>query len=310
MKKKITSCQLIALFSFLYLSVTSCAPQNNVQVQNIEDGATDTKLITDEKVFNQCTSDTSSTYQVQFSESSGQSTQNDLTFIGTLGAGGDIPEVAKITLETAIQSHVGKTSTYTTGASESMQVTIPPRTKVLYTLIWKETIQTGTVQYVQNNVSKSADFSYRLKVVLESSSSTELSCINTPIPSGPTSTPHADIQPGVSDIVAGTWSGQLQSVSGAGDPHPLQITLNKGCNVGQHCGTYSESGFICIGDLSLLDIQDNVFIFAKTLSMGDKSCPDNSYLFIQPVSQGTIFIKAGTAPWIDMAQESGTMGGK
>ena len=64
----------------------------------------------------------------------------------------------------------------------------------------------------------------------------------------------------VADDIAGTWSGQAKQ--GKDQTFDVQLTVAKGCAVGDPCGSISVSSAPCFGDLSLHAIEGDRYEFS------------------------------------------------
>jgi hypothetical protein len=82
--------------------------------------------------------------------------------------------VAKVQLEGSIQDRFASVNTTSKGYNEVLQIEIPAHTFLEYTIIWRESRQEGTIEYTENGEPKKVDYSYRIGLQLDSSSTKKI----------------------------------------------------------------------------------------------------------------------------------------
>ncbi len=138
----------------LLLFVSACGPKVNplsgvtsipegVEVVGVTEAETLSSEITQHKVFNQCNSASSFEAQIQFSDSSSQGNQRILVLKAGAGGEADVPAVAKVKLEGAIEQHFASSISTGEGHQEAVTIEVPPHTQQEYTIVWRETRRTG-----------------------------------------------------------------------------------------------------------------------------------------------------------------------
>jgi hypothetical protein len=160
-------------------------PSASITVTNITEKNTVEGQIIQKKTFNQCDSASSIKATVQFSETSGQTSQKELVLKESGGLQVEFPKLAKLQVEAAVEEHFAVTREEARTTQESISIEVPARTRQEYTIIWKETRREGTIEYVENGEKKFINYSYRLGVELDSSSVKNIDCsfpTETPIP--------------------------------------------------------------------------------------------------------------------------------
>lgn len=149
---------------------------SGVHILNINEVDTVTSEITQKKIFNQCDSASPFRAQVEFSDSSGQASQQQLVLKG--GASGEvgISAAAKIELETAIEQHFASSVSSNQEHQESVTIEVPPYIQQEYTIVWRETKREGVVEYEENGERKIASYSYRIGLELISATGKDIPC--------------------------------------------------------------------------------------------------------------------------------------
>jgi hypothetical protein len=132
--------------------------------------------ITQEKVFNQCDSASPFKAEIQFSNSSTQTNQQELELTGSAGTEAGVSTIARVTLEGEIERHFTSSSTSGQGHEEKALIEVPPHSHQKYYIIWRESRREGTVQYIENGQTKTASFSYRIGLELGSTAVIDLIC--------------------------------------------------------------------------------------------------------------------------------------
>lgn len=192
------SLSILALVGFL----SACTPATETPVasaafvvKNIIENDLVIGQIEQKKSFDQCESGSSVSATIQFSETSGQTSQKALTLIGGGGVEVGLDKPAELKLEGAVQEYFSVTKQESHGTQESITIEVPARTRQEYTIIWREIRRTGTIEYLENGEPKFINFSYRTGVELAFSSVKSIDCdfpTETPIP---TFTPPSTVTP-------------------------------------------------------------------------------------------------------------------
>lgn len=160
-------------------------PSMGVEIQNIEEGEAISLDLKQVKRYDQCDSDSVLKTQIQFSQSDTDAKTKELTLGAKVSGGADISGVAKVQLEGSIQDRFASVNTTSKGYNEVLQIEIPAHTFLEYTIIGRESRQEGTIEYTENGEPKKVDYSYRIGLQLDSSSTKKIPC---PTPPGATET--------------------------------------------------------------------------------------------------------------------------
>ncbi len=178
--------------------VESTPIPSGAEVINITEKETVTNKLPQQKTFDQCNSASPFKSQVQFSQSASEQSQQELVLGVTVGGEVGVSEIAKVTLEGAVEQHFATSKTNGQAHGESVAIEVPPYTKQEYNIVWQETRREGIVEYKENGVSKTADYSYRIGLELVSATGRDLLCPgqekSTPTPL-PTYTPFPTYTP-------------------------------------------------------------------------------------------------------------------
>ncbi|MBI5823756.1 MAG: hypothetical protein HZB18_06990 [Chloroflexi bacterium] len=159
------------------------APQGEVVVKEIKENDLVTGEIIQTKTFDQCDAASSLDVQVQFSDTTSESSQEELVLSGSVSGEAGVSSVAKVQLQGSIEKHFASSETIGAGHVESINIQVPAYTRQEYTIVWTETRREGTVEYLEDGEAKFADYSYRVGLELASSSARNIDC------SLPTETP-------------------------------------------------------------------------------------------------------------------------
>jgi hypothetical protein len=89
---------------------------------------------------------------------------------------------------------------------------------------------------------------------LSSSPPAGSSSVSTPVPTVPSST---SVQ--ISDIIFGKWSGVAKEPSGTS--FPINVEINRDCNLYKKCGYISVPKVPCYGEISLQKVSNNNYEF-------------------------------------------------
>ncbi len=173
----------ILIFSIMYFFVlTSCSSDatptmsENVQVTNIIENETVTGLITQTKTFNQCDSSSIFKTEIQFSDSTAQTNQQQLVLGAAVTGGGDVSGFVKLEIKGSVEKHFSETSQQGQGHVESAAIEVPPHTQQEYTITWEESRRNGTVEYIENGQAKQVEYSYRIGLQLVSTTGKDIQC--------------------------------------------------------------------------------------------------------------------------------------
>lgn len=151
---------------------TSDADVANFSVVNIIETQTVLSQISQLKTFDQCASASPLRAKIQFSSSNSQSSQRKLV----LTAGGQLgltPAIAA-ELEVAIEQHF--IDQVSVGHEEDVEIEVPAHSRQEYSIVWQESRREGTVQYIENGETKTATYSYRIGLELNSTTVRDLPC--------------------------------------------------------------------------------------------------------------------------------------
>lgn len=160
-------------------------PSSSITVTNISENNTVEGQIVQKKTFNQCEAAGPIRATIQFSETSGQTSQKELVLKETGGLQVGLPKLAELQVEAAVEEHFAVTKEQSSSTQESVSIEVPARTRQEYTIIWKEIRREGTIEYVENGETKFINYSYRLGIELDSASVRDIDCsfpTETPIP--------------------------------------------------------------------------------------------------------------------------------
>lgn len=166
----------------LSLLTTACQPTptqistSDASVTSITENEVVTGEIEQTKTFNQCESSSAFKTEVQFSNSSAQTSQQQLVLGAEVTGGIDLPTGVKAEISGSIQKHFSETLTQGQAHFESASIEVPAHTQQVYTIVWQETRSNGVVTYVENGETKSTNYSYRVGLELLSASSKDIPC--------------------------------------------------------------------------------------------------------------------------------------
>lgn len=174
------------IFVILVLSITSTAcqptPTQTPTMDVIVTNVTENDLITGEieqiKTFDQCESSSAFRTEVQFSNNSAKTSQQQLVLGAEVKGGIELPTGVKAEISGSIQKHFSDTVTQGQAHYESVSIEVPAHTQQVYKIVWQETRSSGTVTYEENGEIKSMDYSYRIGLEMVSASSKDIPCQN------------------------------------------------------------------------------------------------------------------------------------
>lgn len=178
-------------------------PQSEIVVKEIKENDLVTGEIIQIKTFDQCDAAGSLDVQVQFSDTTSESSQEELVLSGGVSGEAGVSSVAKVQLQGSIEKHFASSETIGAGHMESINIQVPAYTRQEYTIVWMETRREGTVEYLEDGEAKFADYSYRVGLELAFSSAKNIDC------SLPTETP-----PPAASIPSTATAGSLPSQEG------------------------------------------------------------------------------------------------
>ena len=161
-----------------------CAPKptptpeaiKKIIISNIVENDEIVGQIEQTKLFDQCQSSSALNTQLQFSESRSETTQKELVISAGVTGGVDIPTVAKIELQSAIEEHFSVEKSSNSGKQETLAIEVPGGTRKEYKIIWNDIRRRGTIEYLEDGVSKFANYSYRIGIELASSIVKDIDC--------------------------------------------------------------------------------------------------------------------------------------
>ena len=177
-----------SIFSFavkitLIMLITACrssvtqTPSIDIQVTRVTESDSFTNEIRQVKTFDQCDSSSAFRTDVQFSDSSAQTNQQQLVLGAEITGGVDLPNSVKLELKGSIEKHFSETNQQERAHVESASIEVPAHIKQEYTITWQETRRNGTVEYMENGQAKSTNYSYRIALELISALGRDLPCL-------------------------------------------------------------------------------------------------------------------------------------
>jgi len=86
------------------------------------------------------------------------------------------------------------------------------------------------------------------------------------------------------DMIVENWVG---TTGGKGHTYtiPIEVSIRPGCTVGKVCATAAATK-ICSGDIALVKIDGNTFVFVEQNMGGESYCFSGSYDYLQPLYSG------------------------
>jgi hypothetical protein len=179
-----------SLILFLCLAIlVACQPASptpiagaDIQVVRITVNDPVTGQIIQVKTFDQCHANSAFNSEVKFTEGRSETTQKELTLSEGASADAEVPLIAKVKLEAAVEERFSAIKQTFQGHEESVTINVPPHTRQEYTITWKETRHEGTIEYTVNGVSQSANYSYRVGLEFVSASGMDVDCSATATP--------------------------------------------------------------------------------------------------------------------------------
>lgn len=91
------------------------------------------------------------------------------------------------------------------------------------------------------------------------------------------------------DSIGGDWTGTIFGVTDSSFSTHLDLFIQKGCSVGNICGTYSTPQLSCSGSLLLEEINGNNFVFIEHNKEGANFCSPEGREYIRLLSNGTLY---------------------
>jgi hypothetical protein len=197
------------------------APSKAIEVKNITEIDQVAAPIIQKKQYDQCDSASPLKTEIKFSESSSEAKQKELVLSAGASSEIGISAVAKVELEGSVQQRFSSVNTTSKDYQEVLSIEVPARTHQEYTITWRETRREGTIEYVENGVNKSANYSYRIGLELASSNVKDLGCTNLATILSPTPEPTATEPPPVKTLADGclfadTWTIDSTDTSAKG----------------------------------------------------------------------------------------------
>jgi hypothetical protein len=156
-----------------------------MQVTNVIENTLDTGDVIQTKFFDQCNSSSTFRSDVQFSDSSSRTNQQQLVLGAEIMGGIGLPSGPKAEITASIEAHFSKTQEQAQAHQESASIEVPPHTQQEYTITWRETRSRGTVEYMDTGEVKTIDYSYRIGLELVSAKGRDIPCGEpspTPVP--------------------------------------------------------------------------------------------------------------------------------
>jgi hypothetical protein len=147
-----------------------------VQVVNIAVKEDVVKELIQVKVFDQCAASSPFRPDVHFSQAESETSGEELVVKGQAGGEVGLSEVAKLQIGAEVEKKFASSRNVTYAYSEGGGIEVPPHTRQEYTLIWKEMRRTGTVEFVEEGVAKTADYEYRIGLELVRTIGKDLPC--------------------------------------------------------------------------------------------------------------------------------------
>lgn len=241
---------------------------DGVQVVEVSEEETVQREIIQKKEFDQCASKSSFKAEITFSDQSSQESSQALVLKGTLGGELGLSQVAKVTLEGAVEKHFGTVEVEIDGREEKVVIDVPGSTRQEYTLVWRESRREGAVRYIEDGQEKEAQYSYRVGLEMVRSTVNDLAC-----PNAPAAQP---LDPGDPPVPTTPPAAQTPVTTGA-------VVHVKGSGMGQFDETDSDQ-YVQTGDLvSVTYISGEWWIGKSTSSCngnGEEQTPTdaNGYL--------------------------------
>jgi len=227
----------IFVIAILIVTIASCqpaptqTPTANVQVTNVIENEIVTGEIKQTKSFNQCESSSVFKSDVQFSDSSSRTDQQQLMLGAEISGGVELPSTVKVQITGSIQKHFTETQGQSQGHTESANIEVPAHTQQEYTITWRETRRNGMVEYVEAGETKTTEYSYRIGLELISATGRDIPC-NQVVP---TSVPSDQLSSAVQVVDL-----HFKSINNAKDRDELVqswnlMTTNLQCNPSDQC---------------------------------------------------------------------------
>lgn len=173
--------KLIVLLSTLGLLV-SCAVESSPSAQSsgieIRSGEKVERLLEETQIFDNCFSSETVTNDLTYKKILGEKFSKELT----LGVSGvmevDIPEAAKIGIETEIRNQFTSEKTILLEDSLVASFDVPGNAKKSITFFFREILREGQVSFTSNGQTQSTGYSYRINLESAGWQVEELSCVS------------------------------------------------------------------------------------------------------------------------------------
>ena len=250
---KITLRYLEILMVAAFLVACTSAPETpnlttKIEVVNIIENELVVGQIEQKKTFDQCQSSSPLNATIQFSETTGKTSQKSLTLTGSGGMEVGLDKVGELKIEGSVQEYFSVTKEESQGVLQSISIQVPARTRQEYTIIWQETRRTGTIEYMENGERKFIDFSLRTSVELASSLVKDIDCnfpTETPIPTytpAPTITPEPIATPSPKTISENCIHSQVWKPISTNQNALQSITIHSdGCYSIESLGIFTDN---------------------------------------------------------------------
>ena len=169
MNRRISS-TIYSLLFILSVTLMRCTPTatptplpaEGIDVTNVVEKPQMEGQIVQTRVYDQCEADNPLKAQIQFSESNTTSQQKELVIGAGVSGEVGLSVAAKVEIQGSIEERFASVNTSEKGYQEVIDIEVPARTKQEYNFTWKETRSEGTIEYSENGVIKSVDYSYRI----------------------------------------------------------------------------------------------------------------------------------------------------
>jgi len=175
----------IFLIAVLAINSAACQPSSaptpttDTRVTNVSENNLITGEIEQIKTFDQCESSSAFKTEIQFSNNSAKTSQQQLVLGAEVTGGVELPTGVKAEISGSIQKHFSDTQIQGQSHFESASIEVPAHTQQVYKITWQETRSSGTVTYIENGETKSMDYSYRVGLEMVSASSRDIPCPKT-----------------------------------------------------------------------------------------------------------------------------------
>ena len=180
-----TSSTIYGLLLILSVTLTSCTPPatpttqptaEDIAVTNLIENPQVEGQIVQTKVYDQCQSASPLKAQIQFSKSNTSSEQKELVIGAGVSGEVGLSVAAKVEIQGSIEERFASVNTTQEDYQEVIDIEVPGRTKQEFSFIWKETRREGTIEYSEDGIIKSVDYSYRIGLQFADSIVKDIPC--------------------------------------------------------------------------------------------------------------------------------------